>query len=143
PFTEGSGRLKLAQAIASPANPLTARVLVNRVWQHHFGAPLVPTPSDFGTRGEPPSHPGLLDYVASRFMAEGWSVKSLHRLILGSSVYQQASADNPDQRRADPENRWLWRMNRRRLDFESLRDTLLAVTGGLEPTPGGPAVPLF
>jgi hypothetical protein len=143
PFADGSGRLELARAIASADNPLMARVLVNRVWQHHLGAGLVRTPSDFGTRGEPPSHPELLDYLAARFMAEGWSIKRLHRLILHSRVYQQASADNPAHRRVDPENRLLWRMNRRRLDFESLRDTLLAVAGRLERTLGEPPVPLF
>ena len=95
PFQKGSGRLELAQAIASPENPLTARVFVNRVWLQHFGSAIVRTPSDFGVRSESPSHLELLDYLASRFMASGWSIKSLHRLIMLSSVYQQASDDNP------------------------------------------------
>src|SRR5439155_9588072 len=88
PFTQGSGRLELARAIASRGNPLTARVMVNRIWQHHFGAGLVRTSSDFGLRGEPPTHPELLDYLAARFMADGWSIKKIHRLIMLSSVYQ-------------------------------------------------------
>src|SRR5262249_19294146 len=90
-FGEGSGRLELARAIASPDNPLTARVLVNRVWLHHFGTGLVSTPSDFGLRGEPPSHPELLDWLACRFMAEGWSIKQIHRLIMLSATYRQSS----------------------------------------------------
>lgn len=143
PFTEGSGRLGLAKAIASMDNPLTPRVLVNRIWQHHFGEGLVRTPSDFGTRGEPPSHPELLDYLAARFVAEGWSIKWLHRQILLSRVYQQSSADGPSHRRVDPENRLLWHMNRRRMDFESLRDALLAVADRLELTLGGSPVSLF
>ena len=140
PFEKGSGRLELAEAIADPRNPLTARVLVNRVWLHHFGAGLVRTPSDFGLRSEPPTHPDLLDYLATRFVQEGWSVKKLHRLIMLSSVYQQSSEENPGAARVDPNNHALWRMNRRRLDFESMRDTLLAVSGKLDPTAGGHAV---
>jgi hypothetical protein len=140
PFTQGSGRLELAEAIASPDNPLTARVLVNRVWLHHIGQGLVRTPSDFGLRSDPPSHPELLDYLASRFMAEGWSIKKLHRLILLSSTYMQASDDRPDGKHVDPENLLLWRMNRRRLDFEATRDALLAVSGVLDRAVGGPPV---
>ncbi|MBI4585882.1 MAG: DUF1553 domain-containing protein, partial [Planctomycetes bacterium] len=143
PFSEGSGRLDLARAIASRENPLTARVLVNRVWQHCFEKGLVRTPGDFGSRGEPPTHPELLDYLAWRFMAEGWSMKKLHRLILRSKVYQQASDDRPEGLERDPENRWLWKRPRRRLDFEALRDALLAVAGRLDLTPGGRAVDLF
>ena len=142
PFQRGSGRLELAKAIASPANPLTARVFVNRVWLHHFGEGLVKTPDDFGTRSEPPSHPELLDYLAARFMAEGWSIKKLHRWIMLSSVYQQGSEDNPRFAQIDPENRWLWQMNRRRLEFEALRDTLLFIGGKLDLTMGGPSVRL-
>jgi hypothetical protein len=142
PFTQGSGRLELAKAIAARDNPLTARVLVNRVWLHHFGQGLVRTPSDFGFRGEPPTHPELLDYLAYRFVDEGWSIKKLHRLILLSNTYQQASADNAQAAAVDPENRLLWRMNRNRLDFEELRDSLLAVSGRLDRTAGGPAVDL-
>jgi cytochrome c553 len=142
PFTDGSGRLELARAIASRDNPLTARVLVNRVWQHHFGQGLVRTPSDFGLRSDPPTHPELLDYLAWRFMEDGWSVKKLHRLIVLSRAYQQSSADRTDGERIDPDNRLLWRMNRRRLDFEAMRDALLAASGALDRTAGGPAVDL-
>jgi hypothetical protein len=143
PFQKGSGRLELAQAITSRDNPLTARVLVNRVWMHHFGAPLVSTPSDFGLRSDPPTHPELLDYLAARFMDEGWSLKKLHRWILLSSTYQQGSTDNPDYDKIDPGNQLVWRMNRQRLDFEALRDTLLAVSGKLDLTPGGHAVDII
>src|SRR5207247_1426896 len=136
---QGSGRLELARAIASPENPLTARVIVNRIWLHHFGAGLVRTPSDFGLRSDPPTHPELLDWLARRFIADGWSFKKCHRLILTSSAYRQSSRDNVDARRVDPENRLLWRMNPRRLEFESLRDSLLTAGGALDTTVGGPA----
>jgi mono/diheme cytochrome c family protein len=142
PFRNGSGRLDLANAIATSDNPLTARVMVNRVWQHHFGAGLVRTPSDFGLRGERPSHPELLDYLALRFVEGGWSVKKLHRVIMLSSVYRQGSGDNVESRRADPENTLLWRMNRQRLDFESMRDSMLAVSGQLDRSLGGVPVSL-
>jgi hypothetical protein len=142
PFTDGSGRLELAKAIASKDNPLTARVFVNRVWAWHFGRGIVGTTSDFGTRSEPPSHPELLDWLADRFVADGWSVKRLHRLIVLSATYRQASADRPDLATADPENRLLGRFPRQRLDLEELRDSLLAVAGRLDPTMGGPAVDL-
>ncbi|MHB1423834.1 MAG: PSD1 and planctomycete cytochrome C domain-containing protein [Gemmataceae bacterium] len=142
PFRQGSGRLELAKSIADRNNPLTARVLVNRVWLHHFGAGLVRTPSDFGLRGDPPTHPELLDWLAAAFMDSGWSIKKLHRLILLSNTYQQASRDDPGLLRSDPENRLLARMNRRRLDFESMRDSLLAVAGRLDETIGGRAVEL-
>jgi hypothetical protein len=140
PFTEGSGRLEMARAIARRDNPLTARVFVNRVWLQFFGAGLVKTPSDFGLRSEPPSHPELLDYLAARFMEDGWSVKNLHRLILLSQTYRQASQDRPEGLRLDAENVLLWKMNRRRLDFEALRDSLLSAAGSLDRTAGGPAV---
>jgi mono/diheme cytochrome c family protein len=140
PFKEGSGRLELARAIASPENPLTARVMVNRVWQNHFGAGLVRTPSDYGLRGEPPTHPELLDYLAWRFVRDGWSVKKLHRLIMHSAVYRQASDVSPSYALRDPENRLLGHMNRRRLDFEAMRDSLLFASGKLDLTVGGPAV---
>ncbi len=140
PFTSGSGRLELARAIASPDNPLTARVMVNRVWMHYFGHGLVDTGSDFGVRTDPPTHPELLDYLAARFVAEGWSLKKLQREILLSAVYQQASFDRPEARAIDLENSLLWRMNRRRLDLEALRDSLLAVSGTLDETLGGPSV---
>jgi hypothetical protein len=144
PFQQGSGRLELARAIASKDNPLTARVLVNRVWLHHFGAGLVHTPSDFGLRSDPPTHPEMLDCLAATFMENGWSIKDLHRLIMRSSVYQQTS-DPPDafvKAQTDPDNRLLGRMNRRRLDFEAQRDKLLAVAGRLDNKMGGPPVEL-
>jgi cytochrome c553 len=140
PFEQQSGRLEMAQAIASKDNPLTARVFVNRVWAGHFGAPLVRTASDFGLRSEPPSHPELLDYLARTFMDGGWSIKRLHRQIILSSTYQQSSDPRPDGAARDPENRLLWRMNRRRLDWEATRDALFAATGDLDRTLGGPAV---
>jgi cytochrome c553 len=133
-FTNGSGRLQMAYAIANPANPVTARVLVNRVWLHHFGEGFVPTPDDFGTMSESPSHPELLDYLASRFMEEGWSIKKLHRWIMLSSVYQESSENNPRFAIIDPANRLLWRANVRRLEFEALRDSLLAVGGSIDLT---------
>ncbi len=142
PFAQGSGRLELARAIASPANPLTARVLVNRVWLHHFGEGLVTTPDDFGLRSEAPSHPELLDYLAARFMDEGWSLKKLHRLLMLSHAYQRASDDGLRSEAADSENHLLSKMNRRRLGFEEVRDTLLFVAGNLDETIGGRAVEL-
>jgi len=143
PFTQGSGRLELAHEVTSRKNPLTARVIVNRVWMHHFGVGLVPTPSDFGLRGAVPSHPELLDYLAADFMDYGWSVKRLHRQIMTSAVYQQQSLDRTDALAKDSENRLLWKMNRRRLEFEALHDSILNVSGQLDGTMGGPAVPLF
>ena len=129
PFRAGSGRLELASSIINPANPLTARVLVNRVWLHHFGQGIVSTPDDFGNQSDPPSHPELLDYLALRFMREGWSIKKLHREIMLSNTYQQSSAGNPRYAQIDPRNRWLWRANLRRLDFEEIRDSILALGG--------------
>jgi len=142
PFTQGSGRLELARAIARPDNPLTIRVIVNRVWMHHFGEGLVTTPDDFGVRSDAPSHPELLDYLASRFVSEGWSLKKLHRLLMLSHTYRQVSDDGQRYEAVDPENRLLSKTNRRRLDFESMRDTLLAVAGDLDQTVGGRAVEL-
>ena len=141
-FSQGSGRLELAQAIASPLNPLTARVLVNRVWQHHFGRGLVATPSNFGSLGERPSHPELLDWLASRFVRGGWSMKRLHREIVLSATYQQSSRFDARAYEIDPGNILLWRTNRRRLEVEAWRDALLAVSGRLDPTVGGPSVGL-
>ena len=143
PFTHGSGRLELARAIASRDNPLTARVMVNRLWLHHFGAGLLTTPDDFGLRSDPPSHPELLDYLAWRFIQDGWSIKKMHRLLMLSSVYQQASDDNLRYQKRDPDNRLLAKMNRRRLDFESMRDTLLFVAGNLDRSIGGRPVDLL
>ncbi len=140
PFSQGSGRLELAQAIVTPENPLTARVMVNRIWLHHFGQGLVRTASDFGLRSDPPSHPELLDYLAVQFVRDGWSIKQMHRLMMRSSAYQQSSSDRPDARAKDPENVLVWRMNRRRLDLESMRDSLLFAAGQLEEQTGGPAV---
>ncbi len=135
--TTQSGRLELARWVASKDNPLTARVMVNRLWQHHFGTGLVATSDNFGSRGEKPSHPELLDWLASRFMASGWSVKALHRLILLSSTYQMAGTPNPAAAQADPGNRLLWRFPRLRLEAEALRDAMLAVSGQLDRTLGG------
>jgi len=139
-FTNGSGRLELAEAIVAPDNPLTTRVLVNRVWMHHFGRPLVLTPSDFGTRAEPPSHPLLLDYLAATFMEQGWSLKSLHRTLMLSTAYQQSSLPRVEAAKVDSENQLLWRMNRQRLDFEAMRDTLLLLSGRLDLSQGGRSV---
>jgi hypothetical protein len=149
PFHRGSGRRELARSIIDPRNPLTARVLVNRVWAHHFGAGLVTTPSDFGLRADPPSHPKLLDWLAARFVHEGWSVKQLHRWIMLSATYQQVSSvpQDKEQRdrlvKLDPDNRLLWRMNPQRLSFEELRDSLLCVTAGLNDVVGGKPIDLF
>jgi hypothetical protein len=132
--SSGSGRLELANWITRPTNPLTARVFVNRVWQWHFGKGLVTTPSDFGSRGTPPSHPELLDWLAAKFVQSGWSVKKLHRLIMMSQTYQLASSDNANNLKSDPSNQWLWRYSRRPLDAESIRDAMLFVSGKLDRT---------
>ena len=137
-YSNGSGRLELANDIASPDNPLTARVIVNRVWQHHFGRGLVATPSNFGALGDRPSHPELLDTLSVNFMEAGWSLKWLHRQIMLSATYQQSSTYDEQNFDSDPENRLLWRMNRRRLEVEAWRDALLAVSGNLDVTTGGP-----
>jgi hypothetical protein len=138
PLQHGSGRLDLAEAIASPHNPLTARVIVNRVWGQFFGKPLVATPSNFGALGERPSHPELLDDLAVRFIEAGWSLKWLHREIVLSSAYRQSStADATRHRSIDPENRLLGRMPRRRLSVEQWRDAVLCATGRLDPSVGG------
>jgi hypothetical protein len=142
PFAHGSGRLDLAHAITAPDNPLTSRVIVNRVWLGHFGEPLVPTPSDFGTRITPPAEPELLDWLAWTLQQEGWSLKKLHRHIVLSRTYQQASFDRPECRQVDPENKLLWRANRQRLDLEAMRDALLAISGRLDPQSGGRPVNL-
>jgi uncharacterized protein DUF1553/uncharacterized protein DUF1549/cytochrome c len=141
-FQHGSGRREMAEAIARSDNPLTARVWVNRVWGHLFGTGLVATPSDFGTRGTPPTHPELLDWLACEFMDSNWSTKRLIRNVVTSSTYRQASDELPERVAADPENRLLWRANRRRLDLESVRDSLVAAAGRLDLTLGGPSVQL-
>ena len=159
PQEKGSGRLELAGWLTDPRNPLTARVMVNRIWQHHFGKGLVATPSDFGTRGQPPTHPELLDYLAQRFIESGWSIKTLHRLMVLSAAYQQSSGTDDlritmdelnsaaDGRRVnrksrienpDPDNHLCWRHDRRRLEAEEIRDAMLAVSGELDLTPGSP-----
>lgn len=143
PFAQGSGRLELARAIAAPSNPLTARVIVNRVWMQHFGRGLVATPSNFGTRAEPPSHPELLDWLARRFMDDGWSLKALHRRLMLSATYQQSSVAPADAaalakaQQLDPDNRLLWRMNTHRLGVEEMRDAWLAATGEIDLRVGG------
>ena len=138
PFAHGSGRLELAEAIVRPENPLTARVMVNRIWLNHFGAGLVGTPSDFGLRSDAPTHPELLDYLADAFIRGGWSVKAMHRLIMLSNTYQERSDNRPECIERDPENRLVWKFNRRRLDFEATRDALLAVAGRLDLAMGRP-----
>ena len=140
PFVEGSGRLEMAEAIADPGNPLTARVMANRVWQRLFGSGLVITPSDFGVRAEPPSHPKLLDFLAADFVDNGWSLKVLIRGIVTSSTYQQGETVHPKYAERDPGNRLLWQMNRKRLDFEAMRDSVLSVSGNLTLKQGGRSV---
>jgi hypothetical protein len=132
--------LTLARWIASADNPLTARVIVNRVWQYHFGSGLGHTPSDFGKRGGRPSHPELLDWLAGWFVREGWSVKKLHRLILSSNTYRMSSRGRAECSKIDPENRLLWRFSPRRLEAESIRDSVLAVSGKLDLQMFGPGI---
>jgi mono/diheme cytochrome c family protein len=141
-FAKGSGRLELAEAIADASNPLTARVIVNRVWQHHFGRGMVPTPSNFGQLGERPSHPELLDHLAHEFVANGWSIKKLHRSIMLSATYGLAAENDEANAAKDASNVLLWRANRRRLDAESLRDAVLFASGQLDRTPAEKAAPL-
>jgi hypothetical protein len=133
-----SGRLELANWIANPDNPLTARVAVNRIWLHLFGKGLVGSPDNFGALGERPTHPELLDYLARRFVELGWSPKKLIREMMLSSAYQMSSVHNSADHAVDPENQLLWRMNRRRLEAEAIRDAVLQVSGRLDPTAGGP-----
>ncbi len=132
-----SGRLELADWIASKDNPLTARVMVNRIWQHHFSAGLVATPNDFGTRGQRPTHPELLDFLAAKFIADGWSIKAMHRLIVLSHAYQTSSQGDAALEKADPTNALCGRYPIRRLDAEAIRDAMLAVAGTLDRRPGG------
>jgi hypothetical protein len=132
----GSGRRKLAEWIVDPSNPLTARVIVNRVWLHHVGQGLVATPDDLGTRGAPPTHPELLDHLSYHFQAEGWSLKNLHRWIMASAVYQSATRDHVEYARRDPSNQLLWSFPRRRLSAEEIRDAMLAVSGALDASRG-------
>jgi Protein of unknown function (DUF1553)/Protein of unknown function (DUF1549)/Planctomycete cytochrome C len=137
-----SGRLELAHWLANKRHPLTARVYVNRVWRWHFGAGLVNSTENFGSLGDRPSHPELLDWLATRFIESGWSTKALHRLILTSSTYQQGSQVNEAYSQIDPENRLLWKFNLQRLEAEAIRDSILFVSGRLDPTLGGKTVPL-
>jgi Protein of unknown function (DUF1553) len=138
-------RLALALWLSRPDNSLSTRVIVNRVWQYHFGRGLAGTASDFGRMGEAPSHPELLDWLASEFVAGGWHMKSLHRLILTSATYRQAAhrseSDLAAGQRVDPENRLLWKRTVQRLDAEEIRDAILAASGELDPAMGGPSAP--
>ena len=145
--TSGSGRLELAEWLTRPENPLTARVMVNRIWQYHFGQGLVKTPNDFGKRGQPPTHPELLDYLATQFIQSGWSIKAMHRLIMSSAAYQQAATGDRAQESGvagrGAADSWLLTPDsfspfpRRRLSAEETRDTILLVSGELDPAPGG------
>ncbi len=137
PEDSGSGRLELARWLTSPDNPLVARVIVNRVWQHHFGAGLVPTASDFGFRGRPPSHPELLDYLAAALVGHGWSLKWLHKDLMLSRVYQLSSTDDNRASADDPLDALCWKYSRRRLDAEAIRDAMLAASGNLDRARGG------
>jgi hypothetical protein len=138
PYETGSGRLDLADWITDKQNPLTARVMVNRIWQWHFGKGIVATPNDFGTRGEAPTHPELLDWLAARFAESGYSVKAMHKLLMLSRTYRLASGHSEANFKADPKNSYLWRFDRRRLEAEEIRDSMLAVAGALDAVPGGP-----
>jgi hypothetical protein len=135
--------LALAKWIGDPRNPLTARVMVNRVWQHHFGRGIVSTPSDFGRNGEPPTHPELLDWLADDFMSHGWRLKRLHRLMVTSYAYRQSSGANPKGMATDAGNLLLWRMPLQRMEAEAIRDAILQTSGKLDRRMGGPSYPLF
>src|SRR5262249_45387068 len=132
-----SGRLALANWLTDPAKPPFARVMVNRIWHFHFGTGIVPTPGDFGKQGRPPTHPELLDWLAKRFTDSGWSVQAMHPLIMLSRTYQLSSREDESNATIDIANDYLWRFNRHRLDAESIRDTLLQVSGALDRVPGG------
>jgi hypothetical protein len=138
-FHHGSGRLELGEKIFADAAPLSARVMVNRVWGWHFDKHLVGTPSDFGIQGLPPTHPELLEDLAARFIANGWSLKWLHREIMLSATYRQSSQPRSQAMEADPTNQFLWRMNARRMDIEAYRDSLLQASGQLDLTMYGPS----
>ena len=143
PTNECERRLALAHWIVSPENPLTARVMVNRLWHHHFGRGLVETPSDFGLNGARPTHPELLDWLASEFVARGWSLKEMHRLIVTSATYRQSSSSHERGQAIDADARLLWRNAPRRLEAETIRDAMLAVSGRLNLKMGGPGFDLF
>lgn len=143
PADAGSGRRQLAQWLTAPTNPLAARVMVNRIWQHHFGKGLVQTPNDFGTRGQRPTHPELLDWLALRFIDSGWSIKSMHRLLMSSAAYRRSTGDVSAETHAaaiavDPNNNFCWKFDRRRLSAEELRDSLLVASQQMDLSPGGP-----
>ncbi len=138
PDDEGPRRAALANWVADANNPLVWRSIVNRVWHYHFGRGLVDTPNDFGWNGSRPTHPELLDWLAAAFRDQGGSLKKLHRMILLSATYRQASRNDPEAGKIDADNRYLWRMNRQRLDSEEIRDTVLAVSGQLDLRMGGP-----
>ena len=140
PFEKGSGRLELAEKITSKSNPLTPRVIANRIWMHHFGKPLVATPSDFGQRCEQPVQHELLDFLAATLLENDWSIKTLHRKILLSAAFRQTSVHRDDAYAIDPDNTLIWRMNRKRFEFEPLRDSMLYVSGELDLAVGGKSV---
>ena len=140
PATSTGRRLAFARWIANRDNPLTARVAMNHLWLRHFGQGIVPTPADFGRNGRPPSHPQLLDWLAAEFMAQHWSMKAMHRLIVTSSTYRMASTLDEADAKIDPDNIYLWRMNSRRMEAEAVRDNLLYVAGDLDPARGGPDI---
>jgi mono/diheme cytochrome c family protein len=133
-------RRAFAEWLTTPENPLTARVMVNRLWQRHFGEGIVGTPNNFGKKGDPPTHPELLDWLATEFMAQGWSMKAMHRVMMNSEAYRMASSDIRESREKDPTNRFLWRQGRQRLDIETIRDSMLASAGMLDRKLGGPSV---
>jgi hypothetical protein len=139
-FNEGSGRTQLADAVTDAQNPLTSRVIVNRIWLNHFGRALVRTPNNFGVLGEQPTHPELLDWLAATFVESGWSIKALHRTIMTSATYRCSSTFHQNSFDVDGDNRTIWRMNPRRMAVETWRDSLLAVTGELDTSSGGPSI---
>jgi hypothetical protein len=140
PILQGSGRMRLAEWVASEENPLTARVMVNRIWKHHFGQGLAGSVDNFGKTGDLPTHPELLDFLAKQFIASGWSVKAMHRLIVLSSAYQMSSQSSKTALKLDAQNKWLHHMPARRLEAESIRDSILAVAGTLDRQLYGPSV---
>src|SRR5207249_6967495 len=142
-YDEGARRAALAKWITDPKNMLTRRAIVNRVWSYHFSHGIVETPNDFGHMGALPTHPELLDWLAFWFLENGESLKKLHRLVLTSATYRQSSANNPERAKLDADNRYLWRMNRTRLDAETIRDSMLSMSRRLDLTMGGPAVQQF
>src|SRR4030095_2075002 len=139
-FKSSGRRLALARWLTRPDNPLTARVMVNRLWHYHFGRGIVATPNDFGRNGQQPTHPEWLDWLATEFIEQGWSLKRMSELMVLSNVYQQTSAINDSKAEIDPDNKFLWRMNRLRLDAEEIRDAVLAVNGDLNEQLGGPSL---